>query len=142
MQTDALTITVGIVESYLRGNLVGGGELPDLIRGVYEALTSGTGVDPNVRRPTGHVSVLKVTNKYEGVTGDHLVCQECNRSMKMLKNHLCKRHNLTPEQYRRKWSLADDYPMISRDYAAERSRIAKENGLGIRGSRWGSRQPK
>ena len=144
MLNAALDITVGIVESYLRGNQVGGGELPDLIKGVYEALTSGTGGDPNVRRPTGHISVLKVTNNYnyKGVTDDRIVCQECKRSMKMLKNHLRKSHGLTPEEYRRKWSLADDYPMVTKDYAAQRSRLAKKYGLGSRGMRWGNRQPK
>ena len=141
MPNVALDTTVKIVVSYMSLNPVGRGELPDLIILVHEALTSGTGGDPNVRRP-GHVSVSNVTNKYEGVTGGHLVCQECNRSMKMLKNHLRNSHRLTPEQYRRKWGLADNYPMVTKDYAAQRSRIAKENGLGRGGSLWGSKQPK
>ena len=131
-----LPLVARIVSAHVEHNQTRVDDLSGLIRGVYQALAnvgSGTaerpvqtGVPPSVARkgPGGQT-----------VFADHLVCMECGLHMKMLKRHLQTVHNETPVQYRTKWNLPGDYPMVARQYAALRSSLAKESGLGKRPSR-------
>lgn len=124
-----LSLVAQIVSAHVEHNDTPAQTVPDLIRAVYQALAaagSGAGqaadVAPAVRkRPSGPT-----------VFGDHLVCMECGLHMKMLKRHLQTVHNETPAQYRAKWNLPGDYPMVARQYAALRSSLAKASGLGKR----------
>ena len=107
--------------------------LPGLIRDVYQALAStgpSTGPPP-VQANSRPVTARKAAGS-QSVLEDHLNCMECGLQMKMLKRHLQAVHNTTPAQYREKWRLPVDYPMVARQYAALRSSLAKESGLGKR----------
>jgi len=105
-------------------------DLPQLIRDVYQTLSSvGSGEDPAAERPTPAVPVKK------SVTPDHIVCLEDGKKLKMLKRHLKTAYNMTPEEYRERWGLAPDYPMVAPNYAKQRSRLAKQIGLGTRARR-------
>jgi predicted transcriptional regulator len=123
---DYIALTAEIVSAYLSHNTVAAGEIPALISLVHAALTrvtakSGdTPADP--LRPA--VSVKK------SITPEHIVCLEDGKKFKSLKRHLRTQYNMTPEQYRDKWNLAADYPMVAPNYAAARSQLAKQMGLG------------
>jgi predicted transcriptional regulator len=123
-----LPLVAQIVSAHVEHNEVPGRAVPDLIRGVYLALANaGMGGGQTVevqaarKRPAGPT-----------VFSDHLVCMECGLHMKMLRRHLQTVHKETPAQYRAKWSLPGDYPMVARQYAALRSSLAKRSGLGKR----------
>ena len=120
--TQLLEITTEIVSSHISNNPVAAADLPQVIAAVHAKLaTLGRPVE-QVRDPA--VPVKKSIRK------DSLVCLECGRSMKMLKRHLGTEHGMTPQEYRAKWRLPADYPMITPDYASKRQEIAKESGLG------------
>lgn len=124
-ETDALEMTVEIVASYVANNSIESEALPDLIRSVHSAITSLSGAAPiqsSVRDPA--VPVVK------SVTPDFLICLEDGRKLKMLKRYLRTRYEMTPEEYREKWNLPADYPMVAPNYAKLRSRHAKQIGLG------------
>lgn len=121
-----IELTASIVSAYVSNNSVPASDLPALISQVHGALTrivrGQSEAASEARRPA--VSVKK------SITAEHLVCLEDGKKFKSLKRHLRTRYNLTPEQYREKWGLAADYPMVSPNYAAARSRLAKQMGLG------------
>ena len=121
-----IQLTASIVSAYVSNNSVSSAELPALIGQVHTALTrasSGYGEMPGeIRRPA--IAVEK------SITPDHIICLEDGKRLKSLKRHLRSRYNLTPEQYREKWGLGSDYPMVAPNYAAARSRLAKQMGLG------------
>jgi predicted transcriptional regulator len=121
-----IELTAGIVSAYLSHNTVPAGEIPTLISQVHSALTqvsSGRGeVLTETSRPA--VAVKK------SITPDYLVCLEDGKKFKSLKRHLRTQYNMTPEQYREKWSLPPDYPMVAPNYAVARSQLAKQMGLG------------
>jgi predicted transcriptional regulator len=124
-ETDALEMTVEIVASYVANNSIESEALPDLIRSVHSAITSLSGAAPiqsSVQDPA--VPVAK------SVTPDFLICLEDGRKLKMLKRYLRTRYEMTPEEYREKWNLPADYPMVAPNYAKLRSRHAKQIGLG------------
>jgi predicted transcriptional regulator len=121
-----IELTASIVSAYVSNNSVPSTELPALIGQVHSALTrvsSGQG-DVSSSRSKPAVSVKK------SVMPDHIVCLEDGKKFKSLKRHLRTRYNMSPEQYREKWGLAPDYPMVAPNYAAARSHLAKEMGLG------------
>lgn len=120
-----LNHVANIVAVYLANNALPAAELPRLMRTVHEALNS-LGQEPVIvaEPQTPAVSVKK------SITPDYLVCLEDGRKMKSLKRHLRVSFNLTPEEYRAKWGLPKDYPMVSPNYAAVRSEMAKQIGLG------------
>jgi predicted transcriptional regulator len=120
-----LESTTQIVASYLRHNPASVSELPTVIRTVRDALAS-LGA-PSAAAPAAQAPVVPVR---KSVHRDHLVCLECGAYQKTLKRHLSTAHGLTPELYREKWNLPDDYPMVAADYAAVRSELAKKIGLG------------
>jgi predicted transcriptional regulator len=124
-QIDALGMTTGIVSSFVSNNTVPAAELPALIRSVHAAivnLSAGTEVEAESLAPA--VPVAK------SITPDFLVCLEDGRKLKMLRRYLRSRYNMTPEEYRERWNLPADYPMVAPNYAKLRSKHAKTIGLG------------
>ena len=119
-----LTLTARIVSAHVGGNAVSAEALPALIQSVYSTL-AGTGTEAApAERQEPAVPVKRSIHQ------DYLVCLEDGAKMKMLKRYIAKRYNLTPAQYRAKWGLAADYPMVAPGYAERRSTLAKEIGLG------------
>jgi predicted transcriptional regulator len=121
-----IELTAAIVSAYVSNNSVQAGDLCSLIGQVHSALTrvsSGHADAPNEPLKPA-VSVKK------SITPDHIVCLEDGKKFKSLKRHLRTQYSMTPEQYRDKWSLAPDYPMVAPNYAAARSQLAKQMGLG------------
>ncbi|MCB1538182.1 MAG: MucR family transcriptional regulator [Alphaproteobacteria bacterium] len=126
---DILALTAQIVASYLSGNTVPAADIPALIDRVHKTLANvGAGGSGGVsaERPHPAVSIKK------SVQPDYIVCLEDGRKLKMLKRHLKSAYNLTPEAYRERWGLPSDYPMVAPNYAAKRSKLAKNIGLGKR----------
>ncbi|MER8643194.1 MucR family transcriptional regulator [Mesorhizobium sp. M1252] len=121
---DTVSITADIVAAYVSNNPVPVGELPKLIGDIHAALNGiGTpAVEPVVKQDPA-VSIKK------SVTPDFIICLEDGRKFKSLKRHL-QHFNLTPDEYRQKWNLPSDYPMVAPNYAATRSALAKSIGLG------------
>ncbi len=114
-----LSQTVSIVASYVAKISVPVGELPQLIRHVHGALA---GIEP---KPEPAVPIKK------SVTPNYVICLECGRKSQILKGHLSVAHGLTPEEYRQKWWLPSDYPLVAPKYAQQRSEMAKKFGLGL-----------
>jgi predicted transcriptional regulator len=123
-----LTFVAQIVSAHVAHNDVRSSMLPGLIREVYQALSGPT---PSSAAPAAQIPGRKRPTT-ETVFEDHLICMDCGANMKMLKLHLQTVHRMTPAQYRAKWSLPSDYPMVAREYAKLRSTLAKESGLGKR----------
>lgn len=123
---ELIELTSEIVSAYVSNNSVPASELPQLINEVYIALTRvGTiTVEASVEPPKPAISVKKSINP------DFIICLEDGKKFKSLKRHLRTQYNLSPEQYREKWGLPSDYPMVAPNYAEARSRLAKEMGLG------------
>jgi len=122
-----ITLTSDIVAAHVTNNSVSVGDLPALIANVYGAL-AGLGQTAPVAEapPEPAVSVRS------SVKPDHIVCLEDGKKLKMLKRHLMTHYNLTPEQYRARWNLPADYPMVAPNYAEKRRELAKKIGLGRR----------
>jgi len=130
---DILALTTEIVAAHVSNNTVSVGDLPHLINQVYQSLsTIGSGAPPVVERPQPAVSVKK------SITPEYIICLEDGKKLKMLKRHLKTAYNMTPEDYRERWSLPADYPMVAPNYAKQRSRLAKEIGLGTRARKAGA----
>lgn len=120
-----LDLTSDIVAAFVSNNPVPANALPDLIRSVHETLTELGAAEPaEPPRPDPAVAINK------SVTPDYLVCLEDGRKLKMLKRYLRSRYDMTPEEYRARWNLPSDYPMVAPNYAKKRSEFAKEIGLG------------
>jgi predicted transcriptional regulator len=121
-----IKLTAEIVSAYLSNNTVQAGDIPGLINQVHAALTrvSGGGVEAAAEPLKPAVSVKR------SITPEYLVCLEDGKKFKSLRRHLRTQYNMTPEQYRDKWSLPADYPMVAPNYAAARSQLAKQMGLG------------
>jgi MucR family transcriptional regulator, transcriptional regulator of exopolysaccharide biosynthesis len=121
-----IELTAEIVSAYVSNNTVPAGEIPGLINQIYSALARVSGKSGDVPseplRPA--VSVKK------SITPEYIVCLEDGKKFKSLKRHLRTQYNMTPEQYREKWALGADYPMVAPSYAAARSQLAKQMGLG------------
>jgi predicted transcriptional regulator len=115
-----------IVAAYVGANSVSAGQLPELIRTIVATLggLQGGKEESSVEPPRPPVSIRR------SVTPDYLVCLEDGKKLKMLKRHLRTTYNLTPKEYREKWGLPADYPMVAPNYAARRSEFAKKIGLG------------
>jgi predicted transcriptional regulator len=121
-----IELTAEIVSAYVSNNSVSAGDLPGLINQVHSALSrvSSGQSDAPAEPLKPAVSVKK------SITPDHIVCLEDGKKFKSLKRHLRTQYNMTPEQYRDKWALPPDYPMVAPNYAAARSQLAKQMGLG------------
>src|SRR3712207_66531 len=126
-KSEFVEMTADIVSAYVSNSSVSVAELPALIQQVHKALSDvASGADAQEAAPpaTPAVPVKK------SITPDYLVCLEDGRKFKSLKRHLRTKYNMTPEQYREKWALPADYPMVAPNYAKARSELAKEMGLG------------
>ena len=141
---DFLGLTARIVAAHAANNDLEPDELPAVIRSVYETLTEIGGgqssphahVHSHDHSHAGHHHTHPAVPVEESVYPDYIVCLEDGKQLKMLKRHLATAYDLTPEQYRMKWGLPPDYPMVAPNYAAKRSALAKEIGLGThRGDR-------
>ncbi|HEY0568435.1 MAG TPA: MucR family transcriptional regulator [Xanthobacteraceae bacterium] len=121
-----IELTAEIVSAYLSHNSVSASEIPSLISQVHSALTqvSGGRVEVISEPPKPAVPVKR------SISSDYIVCLEDGKKFKSLKRHLRTQYGMTPEQYREKWALPPDYPMVAPNYAAARSRLAKQMGLG------------
>jgi predicted transcriptional regulator len=122
-------LAADIVSAFVSNNSVPVAELPALIGSIHTTLTSvatGPTQQPAEEPKAPAVSIKK------SVQPDYIVCLDDGKRFKSLKRHLRTTYNLTPEQYRAKWGLAHDYPMVALNYAEARSRLAKEMGLGAR----------
>jgi len=129
---DLLELTTEIVSSHLGNNSVAVQDIPELIRQVYGTLTTidqAPSAQPD--RPPAAVSVKR------SITPDYIICLEDGRKLKMLKRHLKTAYNMTPEDYRERWGLPADYPMVAPNYARQRSELAKKIGLGTKPRRRG-----
>jgi predicted transcriptional regulator len=125
-----LTLTADIVAAHVSNNSVAVNDLPLLIQNVHGALNGisqqGSAPEP---RPEPRVPVRS------SIKPDYIVCLEDGKRLKMLKRHLMTHYNLTPDQYRQKWGLSPDYPMVAPNYAEQRRTLAKSIGLGTKRKR-------
>ena len=122
---DLLALTTEIVAAHVSNNTVALGDLPQLINQVYSSLANiGAAPTSPASRPQPAVSVKK------SVQPEYIVCLEDGKKLKMLKRHLMTHYQMTPEQYRAKWNLPADYPMVAPSYTERRSEFAKKIGLG------------
>jgi predicted transcriptional regulator len=125
--TSLLPLASDIVVAHLSNNKVSSSELPELIRTVVHALAAASAGEPTpTPRPDAAVPVKK------SVTPDYIVCLEDGKKLKMLKRHLQTSYQMTPDQYRARWNLPADYPMVAPNYARKRSKLAKAFGLGTK----------
>ena len=126
-QDTLLTLTADIVAAHVSNNSVAVNDLPNLIQNVHSALSvisqSASGPEP---RPEPKVSIRS------SIKPDYIVCLEDGKKLKMLKRHLMTHYNMTPDQYRQKWGLSADYPMVAPNYAEQRRKLAKSIGLGTK----------
>ncbi|HEY7005036.1 MAG TPA: MucR family transcriptional regulator [Sphingomicrobium sp.] len=122
-----LTLTADIVAAHVSNNSVAVNDLPNLIQNVHAALSgisqSSSAPEP---KPEPKVSIRS------SVKPDYIVCLEDGKKLKMLKRHLMTHYNMTPDQYRQKWGLSADYPMVAPNYAEQRRTLAKSIGLGTK----------
>jgi len=125
MTETLITLTSDVVAAHVSNNSVSVDDVPALIEKVFGAL-AGLGASPAqpAARPDPAVSVRS------SVKPDHVVCLDCGKKMKMLKRHLSTDHGLTTDEYRQRWGLAADYPMVAPNYAEKRRDLAKKIGLG------------
>jgi predicted transcriptional regulator len=125
--SEVLGLTSEIVAAHVSNNTVAMSDLPNLIEQVYKTLSIvGKGTDTQSERPTPAVALRK------SVTPEYIICLEDGKKLKMLKRHLKTAYNMTPDEYRERWGLASDYPMVAPNYAKQRSKLAKAIGLGTR----------
>jgi predicted transcriptional regulator len=125
-QNGLIELTADIVSAFVSNNSVSAGEVPALIGEVFSALSRvGSGAPAVPAEPA-----KPAVSPKKSITPDYLICLEDGKKFKSLKRHLRTMYNLSPEQYREKWGLASDYPMVAPNYAEARSRLAKEMGLG------------
>jgi len=125
-----LTLTADIVAAHVSNNSVAVNDLPNLIQNVHGALSGISGKSSAAEpKPEPKVSIRS------SVKPDFIVCLEDGKKLKMLKRHLMTHYNMTPDQYRQKWGLSADYPMVAPNYAEQRRTLAKSIGLGTKRKR-------
>jgi len=125
-KAEIIEMTTDIVSAYVGNNSVSATDLPALIQSVHKALSGvSAGVEPVEVTPKEPAVSIK-----KSITADYLICLEDGRKFKSLKRHLRTKYNMSPEDYRAKWGLPKDYPMVAPNYARARSDLAKQMGLG------------
>jgi len=120
--TSSLELVSQIVSAYVSNNSLPSGDLPQLIQTVHEALQNPDQAAASTPEPAVPIK--------RSIRPDYVICLEDGKKLKMLKRHLRTSFNMTPDEYRRKWGLSSDYPMVAPKYAARRSELAKIIGLG------------
>ena len=128
-KTGVLSLTTQIVSAHVAHNNVAMADLPGLIQQVYNTLAKVEHSPATAPRPEPAVSLKK------SITPDFIICLEDGKKLKMLKRHLKTAYNLTPDQYRERWGLPSDYPMVAPNYAKQRSHLARTLGLGTKAKR-------
>ena len=124
-RSELLALTAEIVAAHVGNNAVAGADVGALIQSVFDTLR-GLATD----EPAASVELTPAVPIRRSVTDDHIVCLEDGKKLKMLKRHLMTDHGLTPEEYRARWGLKPDYPMVAPNYSAQRQALAKQIGLG------------
>ena len=124
---ELLALTTDIVASHVSNNEVPVADLPNLIQQVYGALAQLGGAAQATQEKLNPAVPIK-----KSITPDFIICLEDGKKLKMLKRHIKTRYNLSPEEYREKWGLPADYPMVAPNYASQRSELAKKIGLGTK----------
>ena len=134
MNETLITLTADIVSAHVSNNSVAVNDLPQLIQNVHNALTGlgGPAAAPEAKQEPA-VSVRS------SIKPDYIVCLEDGKKLKMLKRHLMTHYQMTPDQYRQKWGLNTDYPMVAPNYAEQRRTLAKKIGLGTKRRRTGKK---
>lgn len=139
---ELVALTARVAAAYLGANPVSRAEIPGVINTVHQALSALHGAEPGLSRPAASMSQPVMPDGTprkaavpikRSIHPDYIVCLEDGKKLKMLKRHLRTAYNLTPEEYRVKWNLPPDYPMVAPNYAAQRSAFAKKIGLGKTG---------
>lgn len=125
-QSELLAMAARIVAAHVSSNSVAASDLPKVIADVYRGLVALGSPPVIVTAPQPAVPVKR------SVTADYVICLECGTKLKMLKRHLQTAHDIDPEAYRERWSLAADHPLVATNYARHRSALAKKIGLGTR----------
>jgi predicted transcriptional regulator len=125
-EDELLRMTTEVVAAYVSNNTLATAQLGDVIHAVYNSLRS---LDGQVAEPPAEVLKPAVPIR-KSITPEFLVCLEDGKKLKMLKRHLRSTYNMTPDEYRAKWGLGSDYPMVAPKYAQQRSDFAKKIGLG------------
>ena len=127
-EVDLTSLTADIVSAYVAYNALSGEKIPDLISSVYGALSRASvqAIEPEKVELKPAVSIKK------SITPEYIICLEDGHKFKSLKRHLKSHYDMSPEEYREKWGLPHDYPMVAPAYAAARSNLAKNMGLGRR----------
>jgi predicted transcriptional regulator len=126
-----LQMATTIVAAHVSKSSVPAADIPRLLSDIYQALTGLAG-GKLATAPGRHDPAVPVK---KSVTPDHIICLECGKKQKMLKRHIRTAYGLSPEQYREKWALPPEYPMVSANYAKKRSALARQIGLGTGGRR-------
>jgi predicted transcriptional regulator len=127
---ELLSLTTNIVAAHVSNNSVAVSDIPKLIRDVHETLSNvGNASERTPERPVPVVPIKR------SVSPDYIVCLEDGKKLKMLKRHLKTAYNMSPEDYRERWGLPIEYPMVAPNYAKQRSKLAKQIGLGTRARR-------
>ncbi|MEM6748684.1 MAG: MucR family transcriptional regulator [Pseudomonadota bacterium] len=129
-RSETLALTTDIVAAFVSNNSVPAEQLQDLLQNTYQTLSGLSGVPTEEDVPLKPAVPIK-----KSITDDYLVCLEDGKQLKMLKRYLRTQYNMSPEDYRRKWGLPADYPMVAPNYAKRRSEFAKQIGLGTQGGR-------
>ena len=125
-QSDLIEVTASLVAAYVGGNTIAAADVPALIRTVHKTLaTVGGATEVSVE-----ASKEPAVSVRRSITPDYLICLEDGRKFKSLKRHLRTKYDMSPEQYRARWDLPKDYPMVAPNYAQARSDLAKQMGLG------------
>ena len=127
LQETLITLTADIVAAHVSNNSVAVSDLPVLIANVHGALAGLGGA-----APVPEVKQEPAVSVRSSIKPDYIVCLEDGKKLKMLKRHLMTHYQLTPEQYRAKWNLPADYPMVAPNYAEQRRTLAKKIGLGTK----------
>lgn len=130
-----LRMTADVVAAYVGNNLLPPGQLPEVVRTVFGSLDALNGGGYAKQEPLKPVVPIK-----RSIAPDYLICLEDGKKLKMLKRHLRTTYKMTPEEYRAKWGLAPDYPMVAPNYASQRSAFAKKIGLGRKPASEGRRR--
>jgi predicted transcriptional regulator len=125
-ESNLLELTAEIVSAHVSNNSVPLSDLPGLIQQVYATLSAVGKVPPPAEKPQPAVPIKK------SIHPDYIICLEDGKKLKMLKRHLKTAYNMSPEQYRERWQLPPDYPMVAPNYAKHRSSLAKKIGLGTK----------
>ncbi len=125
---DLLALTTEIVSAFVSNNTLSASEIPAIIEQVFKTLSNVDGTaSVSADRPQPAVPIKR------SVMPDYIICLEDGKKLKMLKRHLKTAYNMTPEEYRERWGLPADYPMVAPNYAQRRSKLAKDIGLGTKG---------